>query len=107
MRRPVAPRATTSGLVHAAYVLPALAVMTLVLLIPLAMTLGLSLSDWDGLGPISWAGARNYVAFLEDELVIASLRNAVVLTLFTSAIPILLGMATAIVLSRIGARLRT
>jgi raffinose/stachyose/melibiose transport system permease protein len=96
-----------SVLVRAAYVLPALAVMTLVLLVPLGLTTGLSLADWDGLGPIEWVGPANYLAFLDDELVIAALRNAVVLTVFTSALPIVLGMAAAIVLSRIGARMRT
>jgi raffinose/stachyose/melibiose transport system permease protein len=96
-----------SALISAAYVLPALAVMTLVLLVPLCMTIGLSLTEWDGLGPISWVGPTNYLAFLDDDLVVASLRNAVVLTFFTSAIPVVLGMATAIVLSRIGRRMRT
>jgi raffinose/stachyose/melibiose transport system permease protein len=71
------------------------------------MTVGLSLTDWDGLGPIEWVGATNYLDFLHDDLVIAALRNAVVLTFFTSAIPIGLGLVTAIVLSRIGRRGRT
>jgi raffinose/stachyose/melibiose transport system permease protein len=96
-----------SALVSAAYVMPALAVVTLVLLVPLGMTIGLSLTEWDGLGPITWTGATNYLAFLDDDLVTAALGNAVVLTIFTSAIPIVLGLVTAIVLSRIGARLRT
>jgi raffinose/stachyose/melibiose transport system permease protein len=107
MRRSITRRAGTSALVNAAYVMPALAVMTLVLLVPLVMTIGLSLTEWDGLGPITWTGATNYLAFLDDELVVAALRNAVVLTFFTSAIPIVLGMVTAIVLSRLGRRGRT
>lgn len=96
-----------SALVSAAYVMPALAVMTLVLLLPLGMTIGLSLTEWDGLGPITWTGGTNYLAFLDDELVVSALRNAVVLTIFTSAIPIVLGLVAAIVLSRIGRRGRT
>jgi raffinose/stachyose/melibiose transport system permease protein len=96
-----------SVLVSVAYVMPALAVMTLVLLVPLGMTIGLSLTEWDGLGPITWTGASNYLAFLDDDLVVAALRNAVVLTFFTSAIPIVLGLVAAIVLSRIGRRGRT
>jgi raffinose/stachyose/melibiose transport system permease protein len=89
------------------YVIPALAFLTLVLLIPLGLTIGLSLADWDGLGPIEWTGLDNYGAFLSDPLVTAALRNAVALTIFYSAIPIVLGLITAIVLSRVGARLRT
>lgn len=89
------------------YVVPALTFLALVLLVPLAMTFALSLTRWDGLGPIQWVGAANYAAFAGDPIVLTALRNAVVMTIFTLAIPIIVGLATAIVLSRIGARLRT
>lgn len=96
-----------SGPADVLYVLPALAVLTLVLLMPLAMTFGLSLTRWDGLGPIQWVGAENYTALPGDPIVPMAMRNAAVMTIFTLAIPIVIGMATAIVLSRIGRRLRT
>jgi raffinose/stachyose/melibiose transport system permease protein len=89
------------------YVLPALTFLAVILLIPLVLTVGLSLTRWDGLGPITWAGPGNFVAFLSDPLVIASLRNAVALTLFYSALPIVIGLATAIALARVRPRLRT
>lgn len=89
------------------YTIPALAFMTLVLLVPLVLTMGLSLTRWDGLGPIEWVGVDNYASFASDPLVKSALRNAVVLTIFTSAIPIVLGLITAIVLSRVSARMRT
>lgn len=96
-----------SGLVSFLYVVPALTFLALVLLVPLAMTFALSLARWDGLGPIQWVGAANYVAFLGDAIVMTALRNALVMTIFTSAIPIVLGLVTAVVVSRVGARLRT
>lgn len=89
------------------YVLPALAVLALVLLVPLGMTAGLSFTSWDGLGPIKWIGISNYTALVKDPIVVQAMGNAVVLTMFTLAIPIVIGLATAIVLSRIGRRLRT
>ncbi len=89
------------------YVVPALTLLSLVLVVPLAMTFALSLARWDGLGPIEWVGAANYVAFLGDSIVMTALRNALVMTIFTSAIPIVLGLVTAVVVSRVGARLRT
>jgi raffinose/stachyose/melibiose transport system permease protein len=89
------------------YVLPALVILVLVLLVPLVMTFGLSLTRWDGLGPIQWVGGENYAALVGDPIVLAAMRNAVVMTIFTLAIPIVIGLATAIVLSRIGRRLRT
>lgn len=96
-----------SALVAFLYVVPALVFLAVILLIPLALTIGLSLTDWDGLGPIEWVGMANYEAFVDDPLVTAALRNAVALTIFYSAIPIALGLVTAIVLSRVAARLRT
>jgi raffinose/stachyose/melibiose transport system permease protein len=89
------------------YVVPAFVVLALVLLLPLGMTAGLSLTSWDGLGPIKWVGLSNYTAFVKDPIVVTAMGNAVVLTVFTLAIPIVIGLATAIVLSRIGRRLRT
>lgn len=89
------------------YVLPALAVLALVLLVPLGMTAGLSLTSWDGLGPIKWIGISNYTALANDPIVVQAMGNAVVMTVFTLAIPIVIGLATAIVLSRVGRRLRT
>ncbi len=96
-----------SGLVAFLYVVPAVVFLSLILLVPLAMTLALSLARWDGLGPIQWVGAANYAAFLGDATVMSSLRNALVMTIFTSAMPIILGLLTAVVVSRVGARLRT
>jgi len=89
------------------YVLPALAFLALVLLVPLGMTVGLSLTSWDGLGPIKWVGLANYTALAGDPIVVTAMGNALVMTFFTLAIPIVIGLATAIVLSRVGRRLRT
>jgi len=89
------------------YVLPALAFLALVLLVPLGMTAGLSLTSWDGLGPIKWVGLANYTALAGDPIVVTAMGNALVMTFFTLAIPIVIGLATAIVLSRVGRRLRT
>ncbi len=106
-RRGSTPSLRGRWLAEFAYVLPALAFLTLVLLVPLGMTVGLSLTSWDGLGPIEWVGADNYADLLDDPIVITAMGNAIVMTVFTLAIPIVIGLATAIVLSRVGRRLRT
>jgi raffinose/stachyose/melibiose transport system permease protein len=107
MRRGSARSGRRSAFPDVLYVLPALAFLALVLLVPLGMTAGLSLTSWDGLGPIKWVGLSNYIGFAKDPIVLTAMGNAVVLTVFTLAIPIVVGLATAIVLSRIGRRLRT
>ena len=89
------------------YVVPALATLALVLLVPLGMTAGLSLTSWDGIGPIKWVGPANYTALIKDPIVLTAMRNAAVMTIFTLAIPIVVGLTAAIVLSRVGRRLRT
>jgi raffinose/stachyose/melibiose transport system permease protein len=89
------------------YVVPALAFLALVLLVPLGMTAALSLTSWDGFGPIKLIGLANYAALPNDPIVTTAMGNAVVMTFFTLAIPIVIGLATAIVLSRITRRLRT
>jgi len=96
-----------SGLGGVLYVIPGLAFLVLVLLVPLGMTAGLSLTSWDGFGPIKWIGLANYAALPSDPIVTTAMGNAVVMTFFTLAIPIVIGLATAIVLSRITRRLRT
>ncbi len=91
-------------LVGYVYVLPALLVFGAFLLWPILRTVSLSFYDWDGLTPGTWAGLDNYRAVLTDPALRAPFGHALVLLVFYSVLPILIGLALAGFMSR--ARLR-
>ena len=87
-------------LVGYVYVLPALLVFGVFLLLPILRTVSLSFYEWDGLTPGSWAGLDNYRAVLTDPALRAPFVHALVLLVFYSALPILIGLALAGLMSR-------
>jgi raffinose/stachyose/melibiose transport system permease protein len=89
------------------YLAPALVAMSMILLVPLVLTAWLSLMEWDGVGSITWVGLDNYVSLVNDPFVIPAMQNAVLLTVFYSVLPIIIGLLTAATLARVTARLRT
>ncbi|WP_020500433.1 carbohydrate ABC transporter permease [Sciscionella marina] len=98
-RAPGEPRA-----VGYLYILPALAVFTLFVLIPLGRAVWISLYDWDGLSVGTWAGFRNYTTLFTDPELRAPFANALILLLFFAALPIVLGLLLASVSSRVRLR---
>ena len=89
------------------YVAPAFLFLSFVLLVPLGMTAGPSLVKWDGVGPMTFVGLDNYLAFADDQLFQAAMGNAIRLTLFYSALPIVIGFLLASALARIRVRVMT
>lgn len=83
------------------FVAPALAVYTVFVLRPIALTVQYSMYRWDGIGPSTWAGLDNYVEVFTDPDLFASILNAVKLIVFFSAIPVVLGLAIASTIRRI------
>ena len=86
------------------YIAPAFLFLCFVLLVPLVMTAGLSLFRWDGVGPLVFVGLNNFLDFAEDDLFQAAMGNAVKLTLFYSALPIIVGFLLASSLARVRVR---
>ncbi|WP_236808824.1 carbohydrate ABC transporter permease [Amycolatopsis albispora] len=82
------------------YVLPALAVYGLFLLFPLLHSGWLSLFDWDGLSPGTWAGLDNYVELATEEGAAAAFGHVAVLVLFFAVLPVCIGLVLATVLHR-------
>lgn len=85
-------------------VMPGWLVYALFVLIPLAATVGLSLTKWNGVSSPEWVGADNYLALLAQPLLRDALFHALVLVFFFSFLPIAIGLVLASVLST--ARLR-
>ena len=81
------------------YALPALLLFGLFAAIPLAGVVILSLTNWDGLGAVTWNGIGNWIRMLHDPLVLNGLKLTVILTvvswLVQTPICILLGVFMA------------
>lgn len=82
------------------YLLPALLVYGLFLLYPLGRAVHLSLFEWDGISLGKFVGLGNYLEILQDKGLRASFGHALVLIVFYSALPVVIGLALASVLHR-------
>lgn len=80
-------------------VLPAAIIFGLFALVPLAGVVGLSLTNWDGLGTPSWAGLTQWSAVLADPVTLEAMRLTLVFVvvsyLFQAPIALLLGIFMA------------
>ena len=86
------------------YVLPAFLVYAAFGLYPLLRAVHLSLFEWDGLTPGTWAGLSNYQEVLTDERLRASFGHALVLMVFFAVVPLAVGLVLASILHRANVR---
>lgn len=92
------------------YLLPAVLVFTLFLAVPVAGTVAISLTEWNGvaLDTATFIGVDNYVDAFNDSAFWSSLWHNIVLVPFFVILPALLGMIPAIMVHQLrlrGARL--
>ena len=82
------------------YLLPAFAVYAGFLLYPLLRAGQFSLYDWPGFGPSTFVGLGNYVDLLGDRRFHAAILHALILIVFYSLLPLLVGLVLAAILRR-------
>jgi raffinose/stachyose/melibiose transport system permease protein len=82
------------------YVLPALLFYIAFAVAPALHTAYLSLFEWDGVTLGEWVGLDNYREIIQDPVLRRSVLNALVLVVFFSFVPILLGLAMTGLLAR-------
>lgn len=82
------------------YVAPALVVFVCFLAVPLLHAVWLSFFEWDGLSVGTWVGLGNYADVITDPELRAPFVHSLVLIIFFSVLPIVLGMTLAAVMSR-------
>jgi raffinose/stachyose/melibiose transport system permease protein len=82
------------------YVAPALIVFACFMAVPLLHAIWLSFFEWDGLSVGTWVGLGNYSAVLTDPELRAPFVHSLVLIIFFSMLPIVLGMTLAAVMPR-------
>lgn len=77
------------------FVAPALVVLAIFVLLPMATAVVLSFSSWNIIGPLKWVGLRNYALLLGDPTFARSLLNTLIYTAGTSV----LGIGAALLLA--------
>ncbi|MBO0836335.1 MAG: sugar ABC transporter permease, partial [Actinobacteria bacterium] len=81
------------------YLAPGLLLYTLVVLVPAGQSVWLSFFHWDGVTAATWAGFSNYTGFFGDPTLRAAAVHTLTFLLFFSALPIMLGLLSAVLSS--------
>ncbi|MGW9632355.1 carbohydrate ABC transporter permease [Agromyces sp. NPDC055520] len=79
--------------------------MALFVLLPFTASLVLAFTSWDGLTDLTWVGFENFSAQLQDELLLRSIVNTLLIAIIT--VPIGLGLAVVIAVALEKLRTRT
>jgi multiple sugar transport system permease protein len=78
---------------------PGIIMFLVYVIFPIFQSIWISFYEWDGLGPKTWVGTRNYVDLLDDDSFYTSLKNNLIwLVLYLLAVPA--GLAVALFLNQ-------
>jgi raffinose/stachyose/melibiose transport system permease protein len=83
------------------FVLPALLMYAVFVLMPLLLTILYSFFHWNGFGPMTWVGLKNYVTIFQVPNLVGTIVNAFWLVVWFSFIPVGLGLIVASVIHRV------
>ncbi len=86
------------------YIAPALVAYAAFALLPFLWAVWISFFQWDGVSVGTWVGVDNYVSIATDVRLRGSFRNALVLIVFYSIVPVTLALVLAGVMSRASLR---
>src|SRR5512143_967610 len=83
------------------FVVPALGMYAAFVLLPLLLTILYSFYRWDGVGPMTWVGLKNYATVFQVPDLLGTIYNAFWLVVWFSFIPVSLGLVVASVIHRV------
>jgi raffinose/stachyose/melibiose transport system permease protein len=83
------------------FVMPALLMYTVFVLVPFLLTILYSFFRWNGVGPMTWVGLKNYVTIFQVPNLIGTIIHAFWLVVWFSFIPVSLGLIVASVIHRV------
>ncbi len=83
------------------YVLPALLMYAVFVLVPFILTIVYSFHRWNGVGPMTWVGLKNYITVFQVPDLLGTIGNAFWLVVWFSFIPVGLGLVVASVINRV------
>jgi raffinose/stachyose/melibiose transport system permease protein len=88
------------------FLVPAMVVIAVYLIWPIAQSIQLSFFRWDGISPArDFVGLANWQRLVADSVFWQSLRNNIVLVIASIGIQLPIAMALAVILDRVGRRL--
>jgi len=88
-------------LISILFVLPALLMYVVFVLLPFLLSIYYSFFRWNGVGPMTWVGIKNYINVLQVPNLLESIINAFKLMVWFSFIPVGLGLIVASVINRL------
>jgi raffinose/stachyose/melibiose transport system permease protein len=83
------------------FVLPALFMYVVFVIVPLLLTILYSFFRWNGVGPMTWVGLKNYVTIFQVPNLLETIINSFWLVVWFSFIPVILGLIVASVIHRV------
>jgi raffinose/stachyose/melibiose transport system permease protein len=83
------------------FTLPALFMYGFFVLVPFLLTIFYSFFRWNGVGPMTWAGVKNYLYVFQVPNLVGTIINAFWLVVWFSFIPVGLGLIVASVIQRV------
>ena len=83
------------------FVMPALLMYAVFVLLPLILSIYYSFFRWNGVGPMTWVGLKNYITVMQVPNLLGSIFNAFKLIVWFSFIPVGLGLIVASVINRV------
>ena len=94
-------RTRREALIGWLFVVPALLMYAVFVLVPILLTILYSFYRWNGVGPMTWVGLKNYVSVFQVPNLIGTVFNAFWLVVWFSFIPVGLGLVVASVMHRV------
>jgi raffinose/stachyose/melibiose transport system permease protein len=92
------PHRTLPDLGYAVYLIPGLLLFAVIIIFPLLANIGISFTEWSGVGTPEWVGLENYSRLLGDDRFWASTRNNLAMIVAMAVIPTIVGLFLAAVL---------
>ncbi len=83
------------------FVVPALGMYLVFVLLPLLLTIMYSFYRWNGVGPMTWVGLKNYSTVFQVPDLLGTISNAFWLVVWFSFVPVGLGLIVASVIHRV------
>ena len=89
-------KTTSERVVSYLFILPALALVVVLLLVPMLQNIYYSFFDWDGLAPPVFTALKNYADMFADRVLARSMLNTVLWVAFTLLVPVMGGLLVAV-----------